>query len=109
MKTEVLKAIKKAEEEYQAEVATAKAESERTISAATLEADTLVMKAGAGSEEDKKKHLEDARKDAARKREEILREGERKAALLREQAGKNLDGAVRLLLKRFEAEVYAQD
>jgi V/A-type H+-transporting ATPase subunit I len=45
----------------------------------------------------------------ARRREEILREGERKAALLREQAGKNLDGAVRLLLKRFEAEVYVKD
>jgi ATP synthase H subunit len=109
MKTEVLKAIKKAEEEYQTEVAAAKAERERTISAATLEADTLVMKAGAGSEEYKKKLLEDARRDAARRREEILREGERKAALLREQAGKNLDGAVRLLLKRFEAEVYVTD
>jgi vacuolar-type H+-ATPase subunit H len=109
MKTEVLKAIKQAEEEYQAEVAGAKAEKERTISAATLEADTLVMKARAGSEENKKKRLEDARRDAARKREEILREGERKAALLREQAGKNLDGAVRLLLKRFEAEVYVKD
>jgi vacuolar-type H+-ATPase subunit H len=109
MKTEVLRAIKQAEEEYQAELASAKAEKERTISAATLEADTLVMKAGAGSEEFKKKHLEDARRDAVRRREEILREGERKAALLREQAGKNLDGAVRLLLKRFEAEVYVTD
>jgi vacuolar-type H+-ATPase subunit H len=109
MKTEVLKAIKKAEEEYQAEVAAAQAERERSISAATLEADTLVMKAGAGSEEYKKKYLEDARRDASRRREEILREGERKAALLREQAGKNLDGAVRLLLKRFEAEVNVKD
>jgi V/A-type H+-transporting ATPase subunit G/H len=109
MKTEVLKAIRKAEEEYLAEVAAAKAEKERTLSTATLEADTLVMKAGAGSEEYKKKRLEDARRDAASKREEILREGERKAALLREQAGKNLDGAVRLLLKRFEAEVNVKD
>lgn len=109
MKTEVLKAIKAAEEQYQTELAEAKAERERSISTATLEADTLVMKAGGGSEEYKKKRLEDARRDAARKREEILREGERKAALLREQAGKNLDGAVRLLLSRFEAEVYVKD
>ena len=109
MKTEVLKEIKKAEEEYQADVAAAKAEKERTISAATLEADTLVMKAGAGSEEYKKQRLEDTRRDATRRREDILREGERKAALLRDQAGKNLDGAVRLLLSRFEAEVYVND
>jgi vacuolar-type H+-ATPase subunit H len=109
MKTEVLQAIKKAEEEYQAEMAGAKAERERHISAATLEADTLVMKAGTGSEEYKKKRLEEVRREAARKREEILREGEGKAALLRQQSGKNLDGAVRLLLSRFEAEVYVKD
>ena len=109
MKTEVLQAIKKAEEGYQAEIAGAKAEKERRLSAAALEADTLVMKAGTGSEEYKKKRLEDVRREAARKREEILREGERKAALLREQSGKNLDGAVRLLLSRFEAEVYVKD
>ena len=109
MKTEVLRAIKKAEEEYQAEMAGAKAERERNLSAANLEADTLVMKAGTGSGEYKKKRLDDARREATRRREEIMREGERKATLLREQSGKNLDGAVRLLLKRFEAEVYAQD
>ncbi|MGA2934465.1 MAG: ATPase [Methanomicrobiales archaeon] len=109
MKTEVLKAIKKAEEEYQAEMAGAKAEKERSLSAATLEADNLVMKAGTGSGEYKKKRLDDARREAARRREEILREGERKAALLREQSGKNLDGAVRLLLSRFETEVYVKD
>jgi vacuolar-type H+-ATPase subunit H len=109
MKTEVLRAIKKAEEEYQAEMAGAKAEKERSLSTATLEADNLVMKARTGSEEYKKKQLEDARREAARKREEILREGERKAGLLREQSGKNLDGAVRLLLSRFEAEVYVKD
>jgi V/A-type H+-transporting ATPase subunit G/H len=109
MKTEVLMAIRKAEEEYQKEIDGAKAEKERRLVAAALEADTLLMNARTGTEEYKKKRLEDARKEAARKREEILREGERKAALLREQAGKNLDGAVRLLIKRFEAEVYAQD
>jgi vacuolar-type H+-ATPase subunit H len=109
MKTEVLKAIKKAEGEYQAEMTAAKAERERHLSAATLEADNLVMKAGTGSGDFKKKRLDDARRDAARRREEIMREGERKAALLREQSGKNLDGAVRLLLSRFEAEVYVKD
>ena len=109
MKTEVLKAIKNAEEEYQAEIAGAKAEKERHIAAATLEADNLVMKARTGTEEYKKKRLEDVRREAARKREEILRGGEHQASLLREQSVKNLDGAVRLLTKRFEAEVYAQD
>ena len=109
MKTEVLMAIRKAEEEYQTEMDAAKAEKERRIAAATLEADSLVMKARSGVEEETKQRLDDARKEAARKREEILREGEGKAALLREQSGKKLDGAVRLLMKRFEAEVYAQD
>jgi vacuolar-type H+-ATPase subunit H len=109
MKTEVLRAIKKAEEEYQAEMTGAKAERERSLSAATLEADNLVMKAGTGSGEYKKKRLDDARRDSTRRREEIMREGERTAALLREQSGKNLDGAVRLLLSRFDAEVYVKD
>ena len=109
MKTEVLKAIRKAEEEYQAEIARAKAEKEHSLAAATLETETLVNKARAGAEEHKKRRLEDARKAAARKREEILKTGEHQASLLREQSGKNLDGAVRLLLKRFEAEVYAKD
>jgi V/A-type H+/Na+-transporting ATPase subunit G/H len=109
MKTEVLKAIRKAEEEYQAEIAKAKAEKDRRIAAATLEADSLVMKARTGAEEYKKQRLEEARREAARRREAIMRAGEQQASLLREQAGKKLDGAVRLLMKRFEAEVYAQD
>jgi len=109
MKTEVLMAIRKAEEEYQKEIDGAKAEKDRRIAAATLEADSLVMKARSGAEETKKKRFDEVRKEAARRREEILREGEGKAALLRDQSGKNLDGAVRLLMKRFEAEVYAQD
>ena len=109
MKTEVLKAIRKAEEEYRTDLEKAKAEKEKRIAAATLEADTLVLRAKDSSEEYRKKRLEDARKDAARKREEILHSGERQASLLREQSGKNLDGAVRLLLSRFEAEVNAQD
>ncbi|HVN66719.1 MAG TPA: ATPase [Methanomicrobiales archaeon] len=109
MKTEILQAIRNAEEEYQAEIAKGKAEKERRIAAATLEADGLVMKARTGTEEYKKQRLEEARREAGRKRDTIMREGERQAALLREQAGKNLDGAVRLLLKRFESEVYVKD
>jgi V/A-type H+-transporting ATPase subunit G/H len=109
MKTEVLRAIKKAEEEYQKEITEVKAEKERRLAAATLEADGLGMKARTGTEEYKKKRLEDARREAARRREEIMRGGEQQASLLREQSGKKLDGAVRLLIKRFEAEVYAQD
>jgi V/A-type H+-transporting ATPase subunit G/H len=109
MKTEVLHAIKKAEEEYEKEIALAKAEKERRIAAATLEADALVMKARTGTEEFKKQRLEEARKEAARRREAITRGGENQATLLREQSGKNLDAAVRLLVQRFEAEVNARD
>jgi V/A-type H+-transporting ATPase subunit G/H len=109
MKTEVLRAIKKAEEEYQKEITEAKAEKERRLAAAALEADSLVMKARTGTEEYKKRRLEDARKEADRRRGEITRGGENQATLLREQSGKNLDGAVRLLIKRFEAEVHARD
>jgi V/A-type H+-transporting ATPase subunit G/H len=109
MKTEVLRAIKKAEEEYQKEITDAKAEKERLLAAAALEADSLVMKARTGTEEFKKQRLEEARREAARRREAITREGEHQAALLREQSGKNLDAAVRLLVQRFEAEVYARD
>ena len=81
MKTEVLKAIRKAEEEYQAEMAQAKAEKEHSLAAATLETETLVNKARAGAEEYKKKRLEDARREGARKREEILKTGEHQASL----------------------------
>ena len=109
MKTEVLEAIRKAEKEYEAEIAQAKAERERRIAAATLEADGLIMKARSGTEEYKKQRLEEARREAGRRRDAIMRAGEQQAALLREQAGKKLDAAVRLLMKRFEAEVYAQD
>jgi vacuolar-type H+-ATPase subunit H len=109
MRTEVLQAIRKAEEEYQAEITKAKAEKERRIAAATLEADSLVMKARTGTEEYKKQRLEEARRETARKRDDIMRSGEQQAAIIREQAGKKIDGAVRLLMKRFEAEVYAQD
>jgi glutamate synthase domain-containing protein 2 len=49
MKTEVLRAIKKAEEEYQKEITEAKAEKERRLAAAALEADSLVMKARTGT------------------------------------------------------------
>jgi V/A-type H+-transporting ATPase subunit G/H len=109
MKTEVLQAIRKAEEEYQREIAEAKAEKERRLAAAVLEADSLVMKARTGTEEYKRKRLEDARREAARRREEIRRGGEHQATLLREQAGKKLDGAVRRLMERFDAEVNARD
>jgi V/A-type H+-transporting ATPase subunit G/H len=109
MKTEVLRAIKDAEKEYQSEIATAKTEKERRIAAAVLEADGLVMKARTGTEEYKKQRLEEARREAARRRDAIMRSGEQQAALLREQAARKVEGAVSLLMKRFEAEVYAQD
>ena len=51
MKSEVLKSIKKTEEDYHVMISEAKADKERRISGARLEADNLIMKAKADIEE----------------------------------------------------------
>lgn len=106
MRSEVLESIKKTEEEYRAMISQARAERERGLAGARLEADTLVMKAKADTEEYKKKRLESAREEAARKRKTIIQKGEEQAAALRARGQKNLDKAVDLLIQRFREQVH---
>ncbi|MCU0628205.1 MAG: hypothetical protein MUE45_01765 [Methanoregulaceae archaeon] len=51
--------------------------------------------------------LAEARAQAERKHAEIVREGERKAADLKEKGSKNLNSAVELLVSRFKESLHA--
>jgi len=106
MKSEVLKNIKKTEEEYRAMISEAKVEQERRISGAKLEADNLVMKAKADIEEYKKKCLADAREEIARTHRTIIKTGEERAAALRARGKKNLDKAAALLIERLKEQLH---
>ncbi len=106
MKSEVLQTIKKTEEEYQAMISEARAERERRFASAKLEADNLIMKAKADIEEYKKKRLSDAREEAARKREAIIRTGEERATTIRSKGKKNLDKAVSYLIQKFKEQMH---
>lgn len=106
MKSEVLKSIKKTEEDYHVMISEAKADKERRISGARLEADNLIMKAKADIEEYKKKRLADAREEAARKRNAIIKTGDERAAALRAKGKKNLDRVVALLISRFKEQLH---
>jgi ATP synthase H subunit len=107
MKTEVLKAIKKAEEDYRAMTSEVKAERERRVTEAGLRSDQLVMKAKIDLEEKRKKRLAEAREEAKARSEAILSEGEKQSAQLREKGRVNFEKAVKLLSSRFEEELYA--
>ncbi len=106
MKIEVLKSIKQSEETYKEMISQANAEREKRISAARLEADNMVISAQAQTEDYKKKLLSDARDEAARKQEEIIRKGDERAAALRTRGVKNLDKAVALLISRFREQLH---
>lgn len=106
MKTEVLQKIKQTESEYERMVSEALAESRRAIAHAELEADNLVMKAAHDAEEFKKARLAEVREDAARKREEILREGRIRAADMRQRGQRNLEKAASLLVSRFRERLH---
>jgi V/A-type H+-transporting ATPase subunit G/H len=106
MKSEVLKNIKQAEEEYRIRISEAKAEREKRISEAKLEADNLIMKAKSDIEEYKKKRLTDAREEAARTRRAIIKTGEERAAALRNRGKKNLDKAAALLIARLKEQLH---
>jgi V/A-type H+/Na+-transporting ATPase subunit G/H len=107
MKTEVLKEIKATEDEYQSLITTVMAERKRSLSDAELEADNLVLKASSSAEEYKKMRLAEARTKAEGKHAEIVREGERKSADLKEKGSKNLNSAVELLVSRFKESLHA--
>jgi V/A-type H+-transporting ATPase subunit G/H len=102
MKTEVLRDIKKAEEEYQSTIGKAQEEKKQRHSQAELEGDNLVSKAQSNAEQYKKLKLEEARHQAALKHAEIIKSGNQRAAALRMKGEQNLSKAVQLLVLRFK-------
>lgn len=108
MKTEVLKNIKKAEEEYQSTISRAQEEKKQRHSQAELEADNLVSKAQSNAEQYKKLKLEEARHQAALKHAEIIRSGNQRAAALRVKGEQNLSKAVQLLVLRFKEQLHVK-
>ncbi len=108
MKTEVLEDIKKTETEYQSMISAAQEEKKKRHSQAELEADNLITKAQSNAEQYKKLKLEEARHQAALKHAEILKNGNQRAAALREKGEKNLSKAVQLLVLRFKEQLHVQ-
>ncbi|WP_067046501.1 MULTISPECIES: V-type ATPase subunit subunit G family protein [Methanofollis] len=106
MKSEVLKSIKQAEEEYTSMVSTARLEQKQKLADARAEAEHIVEKAAADAEAYKKSRLADAGTTAARKRAEILKNGEQRAAKLKADSLANLDKAVELLVSRFKEQLH---
>ena len=108
MKTEVLRDIKKAEEEYQSTIGKAQEEKKQRHSQAELEADNLVSKAQSNAEQYKKLKLEEARDQAALKHAEIIKSGNQRAAALRMKGEQNLSKAVQLLVLRFKEQLHVK-
>jgi len=108
MKTEVLRDIKKTEEEYQKTITSAQEEKRHRHSQAELEADNLVTKAQSNAEQYKKLKLEEARHQAALKHAEIIKSGNQRAAAIREKGSKNLPKAVQLLVSRFKEQLHVK-
>jgi V/A-type H+-transporting ATPase subunit G/H len=107
MKIEVLQSIKKTEEEYKAAISQAEAERRKSIQSAELEADNLIAKATMNAEEYRKQKLAEAHAEADRRHLQIVKDGEARAAELRERGRKNLDGAVALLADRLKGALDA--
>ncbi|MCX6692031.1 MAG: ATPase [Methanoregula sp.] len=107
MRNEVLRDIKKTEEEYQTMIRAAQDERKLKRSQAELEADNLVTKAQGNAEEYKKLKLEEARRQAAEKHAEVIRQGDRRAAALKEKGAQHLSKAVKLLVMRFKEQLHA--
>lgn len=106
MKTEVLQKIKLTESEYEKMISGAVAEAKRTSAHAELEADNLVIKSTHDAEEYKKARMAEIRETAARRREEILKDGRVRAAELRQRGSRNLEKAASLLLSRFKERLH---
>jgi V/A-type H+-transporting ATPase subunit G/H len=106
MRTEVLRDIKKTEEEYRTMIHSAQDERKHRRSQAELEADNLVTKAQGNAEEYKKLKLEEARRQAASRHAAITKEGETKAAALRQKGAQHLGKAVQLLVVRFKEQLH---
>ena len=108
MKTEVLKDIKAAEEEYGTTIRNAEVDRKKSLTNAELEADNLIIKAQNTAEEYRKKRMADARTHAAESHARIIKEGEQSITELREHGRKNLDRAVELLVTRFKEQVHVK-
>jgi V/A-type H+-transporting ATPase subunit G/H len=106
MRTEVLRDIKKTEEEYRTMIRAAQDERKHRRSQAELEADNLVSKAQGNAEEFKKLKLEEARRQAASRHAEIIRDGESKAAALKQKGTKHMSKAVQQLVVRFKEQLH---
>jgi len=108
MKTEVLRDIKKTEEEYQTMISAAQDERKLKRSQAELEADNLVTKAQGNAEEYKKLKLEEARRQAELKNADVLKAGNQRAAAMKEKGAVHLSKAVQLLLSRFKEQLHVK-
>jgi V/A-type H+-transporting ATPase subunit G/H len=106
MKTEVLRDIKKTEEEYQSMISAAQEEKKQRHSQAELESDNLITKAQSNAEQYKTLKLDEARHQAARKHAEIMSAGNQRAATLKERGKSNLSKAVQLLVSRFREQLH---
>jgi V/A-type H+-transporting ATPase subunit G/H len=102
MKTEVLRSIKQTEEEYRSTISAAEEERSHSIANAKLEAENLVKKARTDASEYVISRLADARAEAKRKHDEIVREGELKAIAVMEQSREKTTDAVELFVTRFK-------
>ena len=108
MKTEVLKDIKKTEEEYLSMISKAQDEKKHNRSQAELESDNLITKAQSNAEQYKKLKLEEARHQAALKHAEIIKNSNQRAAAIQEKGSKNLEKAVQLLVMRFKEQLHVK-
>ena len=108
MKTEVLRDIKKTEEEYQKTITAAQEEKKHRHSQAELEADNLVTKARSNAEQYKKLKLEEVRQQVALKHAEIIKSGNQRAAAIMAKGIPHLSKAVQLLLARFKEQLHVK-
>ncbi len=108
MKIEVLKDIKKTEEEYKKMISEAEAARVKSLADAQLEGDNLIQKANADAEEYKKKCIADAKSTAASRYDAILKKGRAEATVLEQKGRQNLDKAVEMLVDRFKEQLHVQ-
>jgi len=108
MKIEVLKDIKKAEEEYKTMISEAEAGRVKALADAQLEGDNLIQKAHVEAEEYKKKRIADAKSTAAFRYDAIVKKGRDQAAVLEQKGRQNIDKAVELLVSRFKEQLHVQ-
>lgn len=106
MKTEVLRDIKKTEEEYQKTISAAQEEKKHRHSLAEVESDNLIAKAQSNAEQYKKLKLEEARHQAALKHAEIIKSGNQRAAAIMAKGAPHLSKAVQLLVARFKEQLH---